>query len=645
MRYINFNNFPFGLLRTLAAYIRYEHHDKGSYIYTIGQKPMKFYGIIKGSVSARIRAPYLTKNLYVIEHPYAYYNNSERKERDACTIEQDNIKMNNSFSLKYFVSQIPSNDTSHVVNDNNNDNDSSFYSGSDTHTYDSSSNDYKVFETKYNLEKEVSKFSPGMCFGEDELVKGIHRLNATYCLEDTDLFILDKEYFDEFLKRIISKADEERKNFIRHKIPIFSIDNLNFTRAEFYDKGSIIYTEFQKASDIFIVYQGECALKKLDNAHNEADIYEHKDKLRTVSILDRGGIAGLESSKPVETNADMNYECTLVVTKDFTVLYRMNICKLEKNEDRLRRKDIRKKIKKKDNSEGYENGIRSFFYNIYLQQKEIANKKAINEYNTYNNSTLGSFKKKTRKKIIHIKYNTNAGVVGKDTRHTNNNNNNNDNDNSISHNFEYEQIIPTIMKEKSRNKTHNSYSLNLLKCHTEITQGALSQRQYSTHLKNNDDTQFNIVTDTHSPKRHGAISHRSNNNSEIYRGGTNYHPIHHFTASSPRCPSRNLKLTSYFNSNSSTNKHFHTTTSNMKSTLDNSNIINTHIFEYKHKQIINMKNSLLNKYILKPKTPFIKDRNLRKAIHEINLQKTTNIVNTGYFKMPLLSSKLIPLYK
>ena len=605
MRYINFNNFPFGLLRTLAAYIRYEHHDKGSYIYTIGQKPMKFYGIIKGSVSARIRAPYLTKNLYVIEHPYAYYNNSERKERDACTIEQDNIKMNNSFSLKYFVSQIPSNDTSHVVNDNNNDNDSSFYSGSDTHTYDSNSNDYKVFETKYNLEKEVSKFSPGMCFGEDELVKGIHRLNATYCLEDTDLFILDKEYFDEFLKRIISKADEERKNFIRHKIPIFSIDNLNFTRAEFYDKGSIIYTEFQKASDIFIVYQCECALKKLDNAHNEADIYEHKDKLRTVSILDRGGIAGLESSKPVETNADMNYECTLVVTKDFTVLYRMNICKLEKNEDRLRRKDIKKRIKKKDNSEGYENGIRSFFYNIYLQQKEIANKKAINEYNTYNNSTLGSFKKKTRKKIIHIKYNTNAGVVGKDTHHTNNNNN--DNDNSISHNFEYEQIIPTIMKEKSRNKTHNSYSLNILKCHTEFTQGALSQRQYSTHLKNNDDTQFNIVTDTHSPKRHGAISHRSNNNSEIYRGGTNYHPIHHFTASSPRCPSRNLKLTSYFNSNSSTNKHFHTTTSNMKSTLDNSNIINTHIFEYKHKQIINMKNICVLIILLLSKVDFIFD--------------------------------------
>ena len=427
MRYINFNNFPFGLLRTLAAYIRYEHHNKGSYIYTIGQKPTKFYGIIKGSVSARIRAPYLTKNLYVIEHPYAYYNTERNKEREACTIEQDNAKMNNSFSLKYFVSQIPSNDTSQVVNDN----ESSFYSDT-SYTHD---NDYKVFETKYNLEKEVSKFSPGMCFGEDELVKGINRLNATYCLEDTDLFILDKEYFDEFLKRIISKADEERKNFIRHKIPIFSIDNLNFTRAEFYDKGSIIYTEFQKASDVFIVYQGECALKKLDNAHNEADIYEHKDKLRTVSILDRGGIAGLESSKPVDVNANtvnMNYECTLVVTKDFTVLYRMNICKLEKNEDRLTRKDIKTKTKRKDDNDGYENGIRSFFYNIYLQQKEIANKKAINEYNTYNNSTLGSFKKKTRKKI-HIKYNNNTNDV-------------HNNDNSFSHNMEYEQIITTIMK-------------------------------------------------------------------------------------------------------------------------------------------------------------------------------------------------------
>ena len=198
------------------------------------------------------------------------------------------------------------------------------------------------------------------------------------------------------------------------------------------------------------------------------------------------------------------------------------------------------------------------------------------------------------------------------------------------------------MKEKSRNRTHNSHSLNILKCHTEYTQGALSHRQYSIQLKHNDDTP---ATDAQSPKRLGAATHRSNNNSDTHRSGTSYHPIHHFTASSPRCLSRNVKFTSYFNSNSSTtNKHFHTTTSNARSALDNSNTVTTHILEYKHKQI-NMKNTIINKYISKPKAEFIKDVNLRKAIHEINLQKTTNIVNTGYFKMPLLTSKLFPLSK
>ena len=636
MRYINFNNFPFGLLRTLASYLRYEHYDKGTYIYTSGQKATKFYGVIKGSVSARVTAPFAIKrliknnkhfnNYYDLYSQFRNFDLDQSFEYEEGTIEENNNKFNSSFSLKNFVSKDSSKGNTLIRNDDNNQLQFNKHTNNKPNLHIDIINtcpNVKAYETKYNLEHEVSKFSPGMCFGDLELVKGTNRTTAMYCLEDTDLFILDKEYFDLLLKRIIYKADEERKNFIRHKVPLVSFETLNLTRPEFYDKGSIIYTEFQKASDIFIIYQGECALKKLDNPANESEIFEHKDKLKTISILDRGGIAGLESTKPPEMGC--NYEHTLVVIRDFTVLYRMNIHKLELSESRMKRYERIQKDKKddkgKDNSK---EGIRSFFYNIYLLQKEIANKKALNEMNTYQNSVLGCFKK-----LNHKKLNIECDI-------TNNSN--------IPHNQEYGQIIPTIMEEKTRNKASTGSLVNLKKCHSEFNNSFHHKHQIMNVLKSYDDIP-RTSRDPQSPKSN--IAFNNNNitfNSEHFRMNTSFHPRINHLSPLPYKRSRNLKLQSFlFRNNSSSSKHLYTT-SNIKSTQDITNNINSNqirIIDYKYKP----KSTSITKYFIQSKFPFIKDINLQRVIHEIKIKKRTNIVNTGHFKMPLLSSKKIKINK
>ena len=113
MRYINFNNFPFGLLRTLASYLRYEHYDKGTYIYTSGQKATKFYGVIKGSVSARVTAPFAIKrliknnkrfnNYYDLYSQFGNFDLDQSFEYEEGTIEEDNNKFNSSFSFQLFI--------------------------------------------------------------------------------------------------------------------------------------------------------------------------------------------------------------------------------------------------------------------------------------------------------------------------------------------------------------------------------------------------------------------------------------------------------------------------------------------------------------------------------------------------------------
>ena len=107
-----------------------------------------------------------------------------------------------------------------------------------------------------------------MCFGEWGLLYSIPRTTSIYLSEDTHLFYLEKEYFNKTLLAKFLRNDSEKIKFLLHKFPIFKknfkIRHI-FTKIIplFLNKDNIIYTPFDKAENIYLIYQGEGILVNL----------------------------------------------------------------------------------------------------------------------------------------------------------------------------------------------------------------------------------------------------------------------------------------------------------------------------------------------------------------------------------------------
>ena len=100
---------------------------------------------------------------------------------------------------------------------------------------------------------------------------------------------------------------------------------------EFYDKGDVIYTEYDSAFDFFIIYKGLGALKQLKFKKSKNDILYNIDKMETLLIIDKGCIVGLECSN--NSLGNINYDNTFIVTEPNTIIYRINLKKFEINKD------------------------------------------------------------------------------------------------------------------------------------------------------------------------------------------------------------------------------------------------------------------------------------------------------------------------
>ena len=89
----------------------------------------------------------------------------------------------------------------------------------------------------------------------------------------------------------------------------------------FCERGDIIYTPFDKAKILYIVYKGECALYKTKvNYENKNEFLLNLDKLQMIFRLNPGGMAGLESCIK-----DGNYTFCLMVTKPMSILYKVEL--------------------------------------------------------------------------------------------------------------------------------------------------------------------------------------------------------------------------------------------------------------------------------------------------------------------------------
>ena len=175
---------------------------------------------------------------------------------------------------------------------------------------------------------ELEKFSlnDGMCFGEWGLIYDIRRTTSIYAVEDTDLFYLEKEPFNRILCQKFLKSDNDKVKFIINRFPIFRKEIkirhiLTKVVPLFFDKNTIVYTPYDKAENLFLLYQGECALCNLEKHSNKEDFIMNITKLKTLSQLTSGAMAGFESCEKEEKN----YNNCLLVTKEYTVILKLNV--------------------------------------------------------------------------------------------------------------------------------------------------------------------------------------------------------------------------------------------------------------------------------------------------------------------------------
>ena len=343
--YMKFHNVSIDLIEKICPFLRHKYIPKDSYLFKEKQRVNHLFCIIKGKIGLRTYNPNV-----ILENKRKYENEeinmekvyifNEKKNSHKNDIEKQNSlqdnNTNNNNNEKIEANKINSeiNKLNFEVKQINN------YFGIN---YGNIPGIIKLIKTGYDT-KILKK---GDCYGIYNLINNQpYEINGI-ALENTDIFYIEKEYFDKYLLNPISRIDLERKYLINKLIPSIPMELILNIQPEIYDNNDIIYTEFDYAFEFFVIYKGSAELKKYSLAKSKSDIYEHRNVLKTLSKIDEGGISGLEICK----GPNSFYDNTLMITDANTVIYRINILSL-------------KGIKKRDR-----NNIKKFFSKLYEQQR------------------------------------------------------------------------------------------------------------------------------------------------------------------------------------------------------------------------------------------------------------------------------------
>ena len=368
--------------------------------------------------------------------------------------------------------------------------------------------------SKFLSEFEIKRLTitEGMCFGEWGLVYNIPRTTSIYCIEDTDVFFLEKRYFDKYLLKKFYAGDMKKIKFIYDRLPALrkSYENrkahlINHILTKivpiFYDEGDIVYTPYDKAKTIYLIYKGECLLTRLNiKTKDKLDYLNKKDKLTIVTTVGEGGVCGLES---IENNK--MYEHCLVIKQNFTILLKLEFDifneEMENVKDALRplyelHSKMLNKLKTKSDLIKKELNInaqiRKIKHKKFLEElnseKEVKNSKndkKLEESNISidNNNILNEIKnklpriessnkvkkqkrRKLKKRFISKRFSIITENFANILEKTNNINNNNNNDNNNKSKFfltdTNNQNLETEQNTATINKTLPTFS-NLLK--------------------------------------------------------------------------------------------------------------------------------------------------------------------------------------
>ncbi len=72
----------------------------------------------------------------------------------------------------------------------------------------------------------------GECFGDWDLINSNSKTKFAFAYEESDIFVLDKDYFIDYFSKPIIKSENERKLFIKKTIQPLT----NYGFDEFYNK-------------------------------------------------------------------------------------------------------------------------------------------------------------------------------------------------------------------------------------------------------------------------------------------------------------------------------------------------------------------------------------------------------------------------
>ena len=192
--------------------------------------------------------------------------------------------------------------------------------------------DDNVFSLIRQLQNFKAELSDEDFFGDEALRYNTLEEYSVYCLKDTHLITLHRDYYNKFLFDKISKNEKKMKNFILNKFPLLKDEKrydllINKLRPHYLTKNQYIYTHFDLATDLFLVYSGECSIvKPIQNFENKDELLLEKPKFRIILTINPGGFAGYESCVREKNLIGKNkYDNCLIVTGLDAIIFKIPI--------------------------------------------------------------------------------------------------------------------------------------------------------------------------------------------------------------------------------------------------------------------------------------------------------------------------------
>ena len=364
--------------------------------------------------------------------------------------------------------------------------------------------------------KIINKLTNFDFFGEYAFIYQIKRTNTAIAKTDpTYLIAFDEKTFNEYFLRHIINGETEKKFFIYKYIkPFKNLTTILFNsyyrniKRIFLSSGNKIITNKKDGNSIFLIYKGECTIKK-DN--------------KIIVILDKGDIFGLEClfGDNYEFNIVSNNMQTIIFEfeindyldyflddlRDYFQEYYSNQKKIIE-EIYLNQCKYKEKLKKEykylskiTQNDIEKNRIKNGF--IYNEEKlinntnfEVNNKKYFNElknitkisFPNINNSNTNSSLNKNKNNFRYLLLNNNENSNNNSNFYFNNSNlSTTRNFNSLN---EYNKINISTKNSFSNNKINNTYNINFNNNFNTIYSNNINHLNLNNEKKINDEEEF-----------------------------------------------------------------------------------------------------------------------------------------------------------